>query len=249
MNYQQHFSTNAPEYLRFRPDYPDSLYQFLATLTTEKSCVLDCATGNGQAAVRLAKDFQQVIATDINFTQLEVAPHYPSIQYVCCAAECLPLRSKSVDLITVAQALHWFDFDVFYHEVRRVARPDACIAAWCYSLGKINRVIDSIILYLYDTILGDKYWPAPRRFIDEAYISIPFPFEKKLMPTFTMEKSMDFNQLIGYLGTWSAMKAYQTQTRCDPLTEIMDDLRRAWGKPERIYTIHWPLHLLVGRIN
>lgn len=248
MDYINHFNNQSGKYLLFRPTYPNALYKFLATLVSHRGCVWDCATGSGQAAFALTKYFDVVLATDINREQLDAAPGHSSIHYLCCAAENTPIQSNSVDLITVAQALHWFNLELFYQEARRVANPSAFIAVWCYSLGHMNNAIDPLIEHLYSTILGDKYWPLQRRFIDEAYQTIPFPFEKIKTPVFAIEKELTFKQLIGYLQTWSAVKEYYQQTKNDPLMLIYDELRAAWGDATT-YKMHWPLHLLVGKIN
>ena len=248
MNYINHFNNESDKYLVFRPNYPDALYKFLATHVSDRGCVWDCATGSGQAAFALANYFDVVLASDINREQLDAAPDHRAIHYLCCAAENTPIQSSSVDLITVAQALHWFNFELFYQEARRVAKPCALIAVWCYSLGHINEAIDPYIEHLYYDILGDKYWPAERRFIDEAYQTIPFPFEKIKTPVFTIEKELTFKQFIGYLRTWSAVKEYYAQTKIDPVLQVCDKLHAAWGDVDT-HKMHWPLHLLAGRIT
>ena len=248
MDYIKHFNQQTKSYLQFRPDYPESLYEYLSSLVQDKSCAWDCGTGNGQAAVALAKHFELVIATDISQAQLKVAPKNKAIRYLCCAAENTPIATQSIDLITIAQALHWFNFDLFYQEVQRVSKPGGCIAAWCYSLGKINPDLDCLIDRLYSNILGDDYWPKERRYIDEAYRTIPFPFEKIRTADFIIEKSLDFNQFIGYLNTWSAVKEYQQRNHSNPINLILKELEAVWGKPKIQHRIQWPLHLLAGYV-
>ncbi|WP_051131908.1 class I SAM-dependent methyltransferase [Legionella tunisiensis] len=230
MDYIKHFNQQTADYLNFRPNYPNSLYQYLSSLVKVHDCVWDCGTGNGQAAVALTNYFDQIIATDINQSQLEVAPRQQAIRYLNCPAENTPILTNSIDLITVAQALHWFNFDLFYQEVRRVSKPKAMIAAWCYSLGNFGvKALDDAIVELYETILGDEYWPKERRFIDDEYRTIPFPFEKLATPTFVIEKSMDFAQLIGYLNTWSSVKEYQKREQSNPINLVFKKLETAWG--------------------
>lgn len=249
MDYIQHFNKQTANYLAFRPNYPDVLYDYLSTLVKIHEYVWDCGTGNGQAAVALAKHFELVIATDINQGQLNVAPKQETIHYVCCAAENSPILDKSIDLITIAQALHWFNFDLFYKEVCRVSKSSAIIAAWCYSLGKFDSALDPIIEKLYHHILGDEYWPSERRYIDKEYRTIPFPFDKIASPAFILEKSLMFNQFIGYLNTWSAVKEFQIRNQSNPINLIYKKLESAWGEPSSQHIIRWPLHLLVGRVN
>ena len=249
MEYINHFGDKSSDYLQFRPDYPNELYSYLSNLCIEHDCVWDCGTGNGQAAFKLARYFDDVVATDINQTQLDVAIQHKKIHYHCWPAERTKIRNVSVDLITVAQALHWFNLDNFYSEVRRVAKPEGIIAAWCYSLGKIKPDLDVLIERLYSDILGDTYWPKERRYIDAGYHTIPFPFERIHAPYFAIDKKMNFSQLIGYLNTWSAVKEYKKQTDNNPIDLIYKKLELAWGDVQFEHTMHWPIHLLVGKIT
>lgn len=249
MKYIHHFGEQSNNYLQFRPDYPDELYDYLMTLIKEHHLAWDCGTGNGQAAVKLAQYFDEVIGSDVNQAQLDVAVKKSNVHYFCWSAEKTELEENTVDLITVAQALHWFHFDKFYQEVNRVAKPNSIIAAWCYSLGSINPDIDKQINKLYEEILGDHYWPKERRYIDASYYTIPFPFQKIEPPSFLMKKKMTFAQLMGYLNTWSAVKEYQMHNHNNPLDLIYVDLQNAWGDPTIVYTMQWPIHLLVGKIK
>lgn len=247
LGYTQHFGEQSANYLQFRPDYPQALYTYLIQLVKERECAWDCGTGNGQAAVKLAEYFNTVIATDINQEQLNAAINKNNIHYLCCAAEKTDIASASVDLITVAQALHWFNLEKFYQEVRRVSKPQGMIAAWCYALGKLNHKMDALITTLYSDILN-HYWPKERRYIDEEYQTLFFPFEKKATPQFHIEKAMDFNQLIGYLNTWSAVKEYQKINQANPIDIIYSDLQKTWGNATAQHTMHWPIYLLVGKV-
>ncbi|CDZ78168.1 ubiquinone/menaquinone biosynthesis methyltransferase [Legionella massiliensis] len=249
MDYIKHFNQQANNYLRFRPDYPTALYDYLLTLVAKSQCAWDCGTGNGQAALILAERFEQVIASDVNQAPLDVAPKKANIRYLCCAAEKTPIEDKSVDLITIAQAMHWFNFDLFYQEIRRVAKDSAVIAAWCYSLGKFGSEIDKQISKLYDEILGDDYWPVERRYIDKEYQTIPFPFKRITTPSFSIEKELNLPELLGYLNTWSAVKEYELRNKLNPITLVADELASIWGDPQIKYKISWPLHLLVAPVN
>lgn len=248
MRYVDHFGVKSSEYLQYRPDYPEALYKFLAGLADKRELAWDCATGNGQAAVQLAPYFKQVIGSDINQAQLNVAVKKDNIQYQCWPADKTALPNGSVDLITVAQALHWFDIDKFYQEVRRVAKYQGIIAVWCYSLGSINDEIDVLIKKLYNDILGDAYWPKERRYIDEGYRTIPFPFKEIEAPEFTIKKKINLMQLMGYLNTWSAVKQYQHVNQDNPINLIFSDLQFAWGDAERERIMQWPIRLLVGHV-
>jgi Methyltransferase domain len=248
MSYIDHFGEKSSEYLLYRPDYPENLYCYLAGLAVKRELAWDCATGNGQAAVQLSQYFKQVIGSDINQEQLDVAVKKNNIEYRCWPADKTMLSNGSVDLITVAQALHWFDLDKFYEEVRRVSRYEGIIAAWCYSLGFINDEVDELIKKLYHDILGSAYWPEERRYIDEGYRTIPFPFKKIAAPEFTIEKKVNLMQFIGYLNTWSAVKQYQRMNQDNPINLIFPDLQLVWGDAETERVIQWPIHLLAGKI-
>jgi ubiquinone/menaquinone biosynthesis C-methylase UbiE len=248
MSYISHFGENPEKYREFRPNYPIALYDYLASLTIKHELAWDCGTGNGQAAVALADYYKKVIATDVSQEQLSAAIKKENVVYECCPCDQSILANHSSDLITIAQALHWFPFESFYTEVRRVAKPGSMIAAWCYSLGKINENIDQVVERLYTEILGDDYWPPERRYIDNAYQTIPFPFEKIVTPKFTMTKSYNFTEFMGYLNTWSAVKEYNKRHQQNPLDLIFFDLKHAWVDVQCQRTMEWPIHLLIGKI-
>lgn len=245
MSYIKHFGEQSKDYLQFRPTYPQELYDYLFSLTKSFDLAVDCATGNGQAALQLANRFKKVIAIDINQEQLAIAPRKENIEYKCTPVEKTDIPADSVDLITVAQALHWFHLEDFYNEVKRIGKKDCVIAAWTYSLGHISTPIDAIVSKLYSD-LGHGYWPKERKYIDEAYRTIPFPFKKFTPPPFTVEKNFNFAEFIGYLNTWSAIKEYKKKNNQNPIDLIYADLQTAWGNHESVRMMRWPLHLLVG---
>lgn len=246
-HYIGHFGERSSEYLRYRPTYPKNLFLFLSKLVNEHDLAWDSGTGNGQAAVMLSEYFKNVVGTDINQNQLEVAKKRDNISYYAWPSEKTGLPNVSVDLITVAQAVHWFNLDAFYEEVRRVAKPNAVIAVWCYSLATVNPDIDKSILRLYGDILGDKYWSKQRRFIDEEYKTLPFPFKKLEHPEFSIQKKFNFEQILGYLDTWSAVKEFQKINQQNPLDLIYNDFQNAWGDEER--EVSWRIHLLIGKVH
>ncbi|KTC93820.1 class I SAM-dependent methyltransferase [Legionella drozanskii] len=247
-DYIRHFSQQSENYLLFRPNYPTVLYDYLSNLVQEHQNAWDCGTGNGQAALALTQYFTLITATDINQAQLDQAPRNEKIRYICCTAENTPILPHSIDLITVAQALHWFNFDLFYEEVRRVSKPAGIIAVWCYSLGKFDTGLDDLVTKLYTDILGDEYWPMERRYIDEEYRTIPFPFSKISSPSFTIDKKLNLAQFLGYLNTWSAVKEYQLRNKLNPINWILKELEAIWGDPKQYHPLQWPIHLLVGSV-
>ena len=244
-SYMNHFADNAAKYQQFRPHYPKALYEYLLTLTQKHERSWDVGTGNGQAATALSPFFREVIATDLKQGQLDAAPKKDNIHYIACPAEKPPIQEHSIDLITVAQALHWFQFDEFYQEVRRVIKPGGVFSAWCYTLANISPAIDKLTQHLYSDILGDTYWPKERHYIDEQYQTIPFPFHRIQTPIFMIERPLNLFQWIGYLNTWSALQEYKNKNaEKNPLDWIIDDLQKAWGAPEKIYQTQTPIYLL-----
>lgn len=249
MDYIQHFAHNPADYLKYRPDYPVALFEYLAGLCAGCETAWDCGTGSGQAAVALAGYFSKVVASDVNQDLLNIALQKHNLSYYCWPAEQTELKKSSIDLVTVAQALHWFDLNSFYEEAKRVAKPHAIIAVWCYSLGSMTPVIDKVVQKLYHDILGNAYWPKERRYIDSGYKTIPFPFKKIKSPPFEAQKNFNYSALIGYLRTWSAVKEYQLKNEQDPVSLILPELETAWGDVDKTYTMHWPIHLLVGKLR
>jgi SAM-dependent methyltransferase len=245
---KDHFSGHADCYEAFRPTYPVDLFEFLASLCPVRELAWDCATGSGQAAVPLAAYFKRVIATDASAKQIEQASGPENVQYSVAAADSGPIETGSADLVTVAQALHWFDLPKFYAEVSRVARAGSVLAVWCYQLHSISPEIDRVVHRLYSDIVGAD-WPPERRLVEEGYQTLAFPFEELANPPFEMKHSWDLEHLWGYLASWSSTQRYQKRTGQDPLELIKQELETAWGNPEEARDVIWPLHLRVGRIS
>lgn len=243
---KDNFSAHSEAYARFRPVYPTGLVSWLCKLAPRRHTLWDCATGNGQLALALAPHFERVLATDISKNQLATALQHPNVTYSVQAAERTDIEAGSVDMITVAQAIHWFSFEHFYAEVRRVAKDDAMLAVVGYGLIRINDRLNTRIDTFYKEITG-PYWDAERRYIDEAYRSIPFPFEEIQVPEFRMHFRWSVQQLLGYLETWSAVQHYKRIKQQDPMLHIRDALRAAWGE-NILLDVEFPLFLRVGRV-
>lgn len=248
MAFADHFSRQSGAYTRFRPRYPGTLLAYLASLPITRHCAWDCGTGNGQAAVGLADYFSRVVATDPSANQVAHAVPHARVEYVIAAAEACPVDSGSIDLVTVAQALHWFDLDRFYAEVRRVGRTGSVLAAWCYGLATIAPEVDRIVERLYGEILGE-YWPPERTLVEQRYRTIAFPFDEITAPRFEMTAQWSLADLLGYLGTWSSAQRYINRHRSDPVSLVEAELGRAWGEAATTRPIRWPLWLRVGRID
>ncbi len=250
MSFKDHFSSISEDYARFRPTYPDELYQFILKHVSTRSHAWDCATGNGQAAIKLASYFEKVTATDASQAQVESAVPHEKVSYEVALAEDSGLDDNSVDLVTVAQALHWFNFDEFYEEVSRVASKDAIFATWSYGLFKFsNPQMDQLITEFYDDIVG-PYWPPERVYTDHQYRTIPFPFNEIESPTFYMEMDYSIEQVINYLGTWSAVKNYRKEVGQNPLPGgLFENLQLHWNESIPEKTVKTPIYLRMGRIE
>jgi SAM-dependent methyltransferase len=247
MSFADHFSTQATDYAKYRPGYPPALFEWLATLTPQHSLAWDVGTGNGQAAVQLAHYFEQVIATDPSAEQIRNAQPHERVKYLVQPAEESGLDDASVDLITVAQALHWFQFDKFYAQAHRVLKPRGVMAAWTYGLHEITPELDAILQRFYSDTVG-SYWPPERRYIDECYRTIPFPFFEFSAPPMRLELSWALHDLIGYLGTWSSTQRYIRQHGSDPRELIYEQLKAAWGA-QRERVVSWPMYFRVGGLQ
>lgn len=245
--FPDHFSGHAALYRRYRPTYPAELYAWLAEHSGSHGVAWDCATGSGQAAVGLAPRFQRVVATDASAQQLDAARAHPSVGYVRAAAEHAPLADHSVDLVTVAQAVHWFDLEAFYAEARRVARPGALLAVWTYSLARVNAAVDAVVDWFYSDVVG-PWWPPERQHVHDRYAYLPFPFERVPVPDFDMRPTWTRAELVGQLSTWSSVNGYRRERGENPLDLLEPRLARAWPDAEESHDVSWPIHLLVGRL-
>ncbi len=246
--FKDHFSGHADHYRHARPGYPAALYEWLAARSPAQECVWDAGCGNGQASVALAAHFRHVIATDPSAAQIANALAHENVSYRVEPAEASTLADNSVDLVTVAQALHWFDHPRFYAEARRVARAGALLAAWTYALCSITAEVDAVVARLYDQIVG-PYWPPERRHTEDGYASLPFPFAVIEAPAFAMQEHWTLTQFCAYLRSWSATQRHIKAKGNDPVLLIEDVLAGVWGSDNQARNIRWPLSLRAGRLR
>jgi len=245
-DFKDHFSGFSSDYRSYRPRYPDTLFSWLASICKQRDRAWDCATGTGQAAIGLVTYFSEIIATDASDTQIASAEKHDSVKYSRAAAEASGIEPGSVDLITVAQAIHWFDLPAFQAEVERVLRPGGVVAVWLYDVLQISPAVDEVVNHLYGPILN-RFWPPERRIIETGYRDIDFPYEKIESPGFAMSSSWSLADLVGYLNTWSAVKRYIQERKTNPVEIVFDDLAAAWGESGRKYEINWPMTVLAWR--
>jgi hypothetical protein len=244
---KDNFSKQSGIYAQYRPEYPQELFDCILSFTANKETAWDCGTGNGQSAKVLAKYFEKVIATDISQKQLDNAEKEPNIFYSLQPAEQTNIASGSIDLITVAQSMHWFNFEKFYTEAERVANKNCVIAIWCYSLLHISEPVDEIIEHYHYNTLG-KWWDAERKYVDDEYRNIPFPYKRIDNPGFCIEKNWALDELEGYFNTWSALQKFITAGNDNPVPGIINAIKPYWGSDEKRKII-FPVHLLLGVIK
>jgi SAM-dependent methyltransferase len=240
-SFADYFSPGAAAYASYRPRYPESLFAWLSSESPGHDRAWDCATGSGQAAVGLAAHFARVVATDPSAAQLAHAERNRRIDYAAMTAERSAITSRSVDVLTVAQALHWFDRNEFYAEVRRVLRPGGLFAVWSYALGMFGEpTLDEALRRFYSETVG-PYWPVERAIIDAGFERLDFPFDELRAPAVMMEAAWSFEHFAGYLSTWSAVQRATKATGRSPLPEFLNDVAPMWGEQAGVRVIRWPL--------
>lgn len=244
---KDNFSHQSESYARYRPVYPRELFDYIIGFVAEKKLAWDCGTGNGQAASALSKSFEKVYATDISSKQLEHAIRENNIAYVLEPAEKISLADNVVDLVTVSQALHWFDFEKFYGEVKRVSKQKGIIAAWTYGLLQADPKTDNLIQhYHFETL--KQYWDKERAHVDDGYSNISFPFKEISAPAFSIKVNWNPADLAGYLQTWSALQKFIAANNYDPVSELMHEIRKNWPD-EELRPVIFPLKLKVGNVH
>jgi SAM-dependent methyltransferase len=239
------FSNHSKSYAAFRPSYPESLFDFIEKQVKDKKAAWDCGCGNGQVTKDLADRFENVQGTDISANQIANAVQKDNIRYSVSPAEKTPFSDKQFDLVTVGQALHWFNIPEFFSEVRRVSKPTGVVAVWGYSLLSVEKEIDDVINQFYTSVVG-PYWDKERKLVDDRYRTIEFPFQRIDVPTFDFSFQWNLAELQGYLSTWSAVQKFIAQNDEDPVKKVITDLGRLWGDGRR--KVSFPLFTRMGKI-
>lgn len=245
-SFKDHFSGHAAHYAAARPGYPADLFDWLTSITEPLQLAWDVGCGNGQAATALGERLIAVQATDPSAEQIAAARVHPGVRYLVEPAESSSLPDDSVDLITIAQALHWFDHPRFFAEAQRVLRPGGVIAAWCYGLCGVTARVDRVFAHLYEDVLG-PYWPPERRLVESGYRELDFPFEEIRPPLLEMRCDWTLPQYLAYLSSWSASQRYLKATDMDAVAQLADRFAEAWGEPSRLRAVRWPLGMRAGR--
>lgn len=237
----------AHDYAKFRPVYPDQFIEYLTSVTPRHLIAWDQGTGNGQVAHKLGRHFSQVFAADVSFEQLTYAGKSTNICYLLARAEQLPAPTGQVDIVTVAQALHWFNLDLFYSEVKRILKPGGIIAVWVYHVPQVDTELNQIMTEYYRDVLG-PFWSPSIRLVEDKYTTIPFPFEELFHPCFEMTASWQLQQFEGFLASWSAVPRFVEAKGYHPLLAVQSALTLLWGNEEHERLMRWPIYLRMGRV-
>ena len=240
------FSSQSDQYLKYRPDYPKEFFEYLNSLVPKKKCAWDCGTGNGQVASVLSKNFDYVFGTDISSEQIRNSVKKDNIFYSVQPAEKTNFSDTIFDVIVVAQAIHWFDFDRFYEEVRRTSKKNAIICVVGYARLQVSPEIDPFVTDFYESTIG-KYWAPERKYIDHNYKTIPFPFSEIETPTFENRLTWSLDHFIGYINTWSAVKEFIRQNGYNPVDQLREKIKMFWNIGES-KKVCFPILLRVGSI-
>lgn len=243
---KDNFSAQSDLYKKFRPTYPPALFEYVLSFVKTKAWAWDCGTGNGQVAGILADHFNKVYASDISQAQLDNAVKKDNIEYVLCPAEKTPFLDQTFDLITVAQAFHWFDFNRFFEEVRRVIKPGGVVAVWGYALLTIDEKIDPVISKFYKEVVG-PYWDFERKYLEDRYSTIPFPLDDVQQQEFAIETPWNLSHLLGFLNSWSSVQNYIRQHTSNPVDLIVDELNKNWPA-DTVKKVIFPVFLKLGKV-
>ena len=247
ISFKDHFSTSATSYAAFRPTYPAAFVASIADLCPVRERAWDVGTGNGQAALLLAEHFERVVATDASAEQIANTKPHPRVTYRVARERDSGLDAASVDLVTVAQALHWFDLPAFYGEVKRVLKPTGLLAVWCYGLVNLDDELNPTVQDFYLNRVG-RYWPPDRKHVENGYRDLDFPFEEIHFKEWELSVQQTRQGFLGYAGTWSAVKKARDMEGRDPLPELAAALEPIWPEGER-RTVSWPLAVRIGRVK
>lgn len=246
MAFADHFSAQSATYAEARPGYPAELFEWLAAQAPARALAWDAGCGNGQASVGLARRFDSVFASDPSQAQIARATAHPRVRYAVEPAERCSLPAASADLVTVAQAYHWFDHAAFCAEARRVLHPGGLVALWSYARSSVLPAVDALFDELHDIRLATD-WPTGREHVLTQYRELLFPFERIDAPDFEMREHWTLPQYLAYLRSWSASERHRQRTGVDPVDELAARFIEAWEDPSQVREVRWPLTLLAGR--
>jgi SAM-dependent methyltransferase len=224
------FGRIPTQYRAFRPGYPAELFEYLASACSNPVSALDCATGNGQAAVELAEHFERVAAFDSSADQIANAIAHDRVEYRVGPAESPPF-DECFDLVAVAQAAHWFDLPAFYYSLTRITHERTVIAIWGYSYSTVEPRVDACVAERLVPQI-EPYWAEGNRVVIDKYSPIPFPFREIEWPGFVSRCVWTLDAYMSYIRTWSAVKLFEREHGRDPVVELEAALTDFWQAGE-----------------
>lgn len=245
MNFKDHFSASAADYANARPLYPQALFDWIASIAQARGQVWEAGCGNGQASRDLAKHFDAVFATDPSAAQIAQASAPDNVVFAVEPGERCSLPSASVDAVCVAQALHWFDRDMFFAECERVLKPAGVLVAWGYQDIVVPPPLAAVNERFQDEIRD--YWPPERELVDAAYADFDWPFDRIDPPGFTLDADWPLSRLLTYFSSYSAVKQYREARGADPVAAQAEAFAAAWGDANATQRLHWPLFVHARR--
>jgi SAM-dependent methyltransferase len=248
MTFTDLFSDKAQLYATARPRYPSALFSILVKLAPSATCAWDCGTGNGQAAISLADHFETVFASDPSAEQIANAVPARNVHYSVQTAEATTFSHQTFDAVCVAQALHWFKFDEFFTEVRRVAKPGAIFCAWGYDWLRISQDFDRAFQESILDVVA-PFWAPQNSILWRGYADVRLPFERIFLPPLQIESHWNFYQVMAYVRTWSAVRRCEAQSGASFLVAAEQRLALHWGPPEVERLVSMPLYTLAGRVS
>lgn len=247
-HFRDHFSGHAESYAAHRPGYPPELAEALAGLAFRGRLAWDVGCGPGRLTVHLAGRFRLVLGTDASRRQLAEADPAPGVRYVRALAEEAPIASGAADLITAAQAAHWFEIERFYEEARRVAAPEASLALVTYDRPRVVEEVDGLLDRFHDMVL-EGHWSPRRRHVDSRYSTLPFPFEEVPVAVPDIREEWTASPFLAYVETWSGTRALEAAGGRERIDRFREGLVSAWGGADRTRAVRWPLTVRAGRVG
>ncbi|EGQ8181214.1 TPA: methyltransferase domain-containing protein [Vibrio parahaemolyticus] len=240
------FSDKSDLYEVARPLYPEALFEYLATVVPSNELAWDCACGNGQAADSLVRYFERVKATDVSKEQISNAKHNSRIDYSVSSSESTDFADKSFDLVCVAQALHWFDFNKYWLEVKRVLKPNGVFAAWGYTWPSVDPAVDRVFKESILKVI-EPYWAPQNRLLWEHYENIDIPFSRLPAPKIEMQASLTLDEFISFICTFSATRRCIDDIGDSFIKHAHLEFSKVWGQEADKRIVDLEFVLFVGK--
>lgn len=244
--FRDHFSDRPRDYAAHRPGYPAALVDWLASLPARRDLALDAGCGSGQLSTLLGDRFARVIAIDASAPQLAEASPHARVEYRVARAEDTGLDDATVDLLTVAQAAHWFDVDAFHREARRIVRPGGAVAWISYGVVELDGPAAEVLRAIRAEVAS--FWPPERRHVESGYRTLDFRFDELDAPPLAIRLPWTADDFANYVETWSATKRAADERGAEIVARFRRDIREAWGDPAQRRDVTWPLVVRAGRV-